>query len=124
MSNKNQGSRSDVNDSLGHTSKDRQRPIPANSQPGTTSTNVHESRDVVQKEKPTPAHLTHFHDLQGEHKESLREGAFPNRKHPGDAKEVPNGATRARRTGPHGHVIHADGSSQAQPNKHRIAKIG
>jgi len=120
---KTQASRSHPEDSRGEHSKASQKPSPANSQPGTTSTNVHESRDVVQKKKPTPAHLTHFHDLKGEHEETKDSSRFTNRKQ-GDVKEIAGAAAKARRAGPHGSVIHADGSSQAASNKHNVAKIG
>src|SRR5258708_7181918 len=121
---KTQASKSHPEDSRGEHSKASQKPSPANSQPGTTSTNVHESRDVVQKTKPTPAHLTRFHDLKGEHEETKDASRFTNRKHPGDAKEISNGAAKARNAGPHGNVIHADGTSQASPSKKQVAKIG
>ena len=85
---KGQASRSSVNDSLGHTAKDVQRPVtPAHQYGGDrTSSDPCESRDRTPKRKPQPAHQTHFHDLKGEHEETLRKGAFPNRKAPGDAR--------------------------------------
>src|ERR1700724_1269113 len=96
MSNKNQASKSHPEDTLGSHSKKSQTPVPANSQSGTTSRDIHESRDVTQKTKPTPAHVGPW-KVPGEERESLREGAFRNRQHPGDAKEIPNAAARARR---------------------------
>jgi len=36
----------------------------------------------------------------------------------------PGRVQRARKAGPHGKAKHADGSSQAEPNKHRIADGG
>jgi len=124
---KNQASRSDVHDSMPNVytvpSKESQRPEPANS---TTrdNINVDESKGGVKKRKATPAHLTHFHDLKGEHEETKDSSRFTNRKNPGDAKEISHGAAKARNAGPHGNVIHADGTSQASPSKKQVAKIG
>jgi hypothetical protein len=36
-----------------------------------------------------------------------------------DAQEVPGAAKKARTNGPHGSQIHADGSTQASPNRHK-----
>jgi hypothetical protein len=36
-----------------------------------------------------------------------------------DAKPKPGAAQRARKAGPHGYVIQADGSTQASPNPHK-----
>lgn len=121
MSNKNQASRSHPEDSLGSHSKVSQTPVPANSQTGTTSTNVHESRDVSAKTKSKPAHLTSWHNLPGEHEESLRRGAFPNRNQ-GEVKESAGAAARARQQ-MRGKLIHGDGTSDARPGK-RVARIG
>ena len=121
---KSQASRSHPEDALGAHSKASQRPVPANSQPGTTSTNIHEARDVVQKKKPTPAHVGP-QNQPGQERDSLNEGQINrvSRSVPQDAKEVPGGARKARNAG-YGSVIHADGSSQAAPNRHNVAKIG
>jgi hypothetical protein len=126
MNTKSQASRSHPEDALGkqqHT-KASQRPAPANSQPGTTSNNVHESRDVILKKTPIPAHVGP-QNQPGQERDSLNETQINRvgRPVPGDAKETPNGAAKARRA-TYGRVIHADGSSQAQPNTHRVAKIG
>jgi hypothetical protein len=122
---KTQASRSHPEDSRGEHSKASQKPSPANSQPGKTSTNVHESRDVVQKTKPTPAHVGP-HKQPGQERDSLNQAQANrvSRPVPGDAKEVPGGAAKARNAGPHGSVIHADGSSQATPSKKQVARIG
>ena len=125
MSTNSKASRSHPEDALGAHSKASQRPMPANSQPGTTSTNVHEARDVVQKRKPTPAHVGP-HNQPGQERDSLNERQIKrvSRPVPADAQEVPGAAARARRAGPHGKVIHADGTSQATPSKKQVAKIG
>ena len=84
---KTQASKSHCDDALGGISKQSQRPEPAHQYAGQrTSLDVDEAKKQNSKKKPEPAHLTHFHDLKGEHEESLRKGAFPNRKAPGDAK--------------------------------------
>ena len=118
-------SKSHVDDAKGGHSKQSQRPEPAHQYAGQrTSLDVDEAKQRTSKKKPEPAHLTHFHDLKGEHEETLRAGAFPNRKHPGDAKEVPGGAAKARRAGPHGHQVDTNGDNDATPKKRHVARIG
>src|SRR4029077_7778220 len=123
---KNQASRSDVHDSMPNVydvpSKDGQRPSPAHISVR-DNIDVDESKGGESKKK-NEAKRTHFHDLPGEHEETLRKGAFQNRKHPGDAKEVPNGAARARKAGPHGAQIDASGDNNAAQKKRRVARIG
>jgi hypothetical protein len=41
-----------------------------------------------------------------------------------DAKVVPGKAQKALKAGPHGKAIHADGSSQAEANKHKPTSGG
>jgi hypothetical protein len=85
------------------------------------SLGCHTRWHVSRKVKGTAPHVGPW-NVPGEERETLREGAFSNRKQ-GEVREVPGAAARARRA-THGKLIHADGSSQAQPNKHHIAKIG
>jgi hypothetical protein len=117
-----QASKSHTEDALGGHSKRSQTPVPANSKPGTTSTNIDEALGGVAKVKGTAPHVGPW-NTPNEERESLRENAFPNRKAPADAREVAGAAARARRL-THGKLIHADGSTQASPNKHHVAKIG
>ena len=102
-------------------SKSSQQPTPAHLSER-NNVDVEESLGGVKKVKSTTA--THYHDRKNEHEETLRKGAFQNRKHPGDAKEFPNGAAKARKAGPHGAQIDASGDNNAAPKKHRVAKIG
>ena len=125
MSTKSQALRSHPEDSRGEHSKASQKASPSNSQHGTTSTNVHESRDVIEKTKPSPAHVGP-HKQQGQERDSLNQSQANRvpRPVPGDAREVLNGAAKARRSGPHGSVVHTDGTSQATPSKKQIVKFG
>src|SRR5689334_539455 len=120
MSKSTQASRSHPEDSRGEHSKASQKPTPAHSSVR-ESIDVDEAKGGVKKVHRVPAHLTHFHDLQDEHKETLREGAFPNRK-AGVAREVAGAAARARRE-LRGKLVHADGSSDATSGK-KVARIG
>jgi hypothetical protein len=124
MSKSTQASRSHPEDSRGEHSKASQKPSPANSQPGTTSTNVHESRDVVEKTKPTPAHVGP-HKQSGQERDSLNQNQANRvrRPVPADAKEVVGAAARARQE-VHGKLVHSDGTSQATPSKKQVARIG
>jgi hypothetical protein len=127
MSKNEVASRSHPEDALGknqHT-KASQKPSPAN-------TSVRDNIDIDEalgngraKKHATPAHVGP-HNQPGQECDSLNERQINRipRPVPGDAKEVPGGAAKARRAGPHGSVIHADGTSQASPTKKQVAKIG
>jgi len=83
---KTQASRSHPEDSRGEHSKASQRPVKAHEYNGDrTSLDINEARDKTAKKKPEAAHVGPW-NIPGEHEESLRKGAFPNRKAPGDAK--------------------------------------
>jgi hypothetical protein len=117
-------SKSHVDDAKGGHSKESQRPEPANQYTGSrTSLDVNEARDKTSKKKAAPANGG-FHNRPNEERDSLNEAQSNrvSRPVPANAKEVPNGAAKARRAGPHGSVMHADGSSQAAPNKHNVAR--
>ena len=124
MSTKSQASQSHPEDSRGEHSKASQKPSPAH-------TSVRDNIDIdealggVGKKKASPAHVG-AQNQPGQERDSLNERQINrvSRPLPGDAREVPGGARKARNAGPHGSAIHADGSSQAAPNKHHVAKIG
>ena|SRR5258708_37608272 len=121
---KTQASKSDPRDALGGTDKNKQKPENAHVYKGQrTSLDPCESRDRTPKKKPEAAHVGPW-NIPGEHEETLRKGAFPNRKAPGDAKEVPGGAAKARRAGPHGSQINSSSDNNAAPKKRHTARIG
>jgi len=108
-------SKSHVDDAKGGHSKESQRPEPAHQYSGPRpSTNTEEAFGGVPKNKPAAAHVGPW-NIPGEHEETLRRGAFPNRKQ-GEVKEVPNAASKARKA-TFGKLIHADGTSQATPSR-------
>src|SRR5712664_925064 len=105
---KNQASRSVPEDSLGATPKSVQKATPAHEYTGQrTSLDIDEARDKTSKKKPAPANGG-FHSQPGQERDSLNEAQINrvSRPVPGDAKETPGGAAKARRAGPHGSVIH------------------
>jgi hypothetical protein len=131
MSNKNQvskqASRSHPEESMpgvyGEKSKASLRPVsPANSQPGSTS-HPEEALGGHVKKHAVPAHVG-VHKEQGQEHDSLSKLNRFDRSVPGDAREVPNGAARARRAGPHGSQIDSSGDNNAAPKKRHLAKIG
>ncbi len=84
---KNVASKSHVDDAKGGHPKQGQRPEPAHQYTGQrTSLNIDEAKGGgIKKVKPEPGHVGQW-NIPGEHEETLRKGAFPNRKAPGDAK--------------------------------------
>jgi hypothetical protein len=123
---RNQASCSHPEDALGvgH-SKSVQKPNPAH-------LSQRENVDVDEalgnggaKKHATRAH-TGPQNQPGQERDSLNEAQINRipRPVPGDAKEVPGGATKARRAGPHGKQIHVDGSNDAATGPKKVARIG
>ena len=119
-----QASKSHTEDALRGHSKASQRPVPAHTSVR-DDIEIDEALGGVGKKKATPAHVGPQNQL-GQERDSLNERQIQRipRPVPGDAKDVPGGARKARNAGPHGRVIHADGTSQATPSKKQVAKIG
>jgi hypothetical protein len=119
-----QASRSHQDDALRlpQHSKFSQQPTPAHLSER-NNVDVDEAKGGVAKKK-SAAHVGP-QNRPGEERDSLNEkqNARINRSHPGDAREVPGGAAKARRAGPHGKPIHADGSNDATSGK-SVARIG
>jgi|ERR1700730_13949958 len=118
---KNQASRSVPEDSLGkpqHT-KASQRPVTPAHESVRDNIDIDESKGGSgPKKKAAPANVG-FWNEPGQERDSLNKRQINrvSRPVPGDAKEVPGGAAKARRAGPHGSVIHVDGTSQATGKK-------
>ena len=81
---------------------------------------VDETKGGVSKKKAAPAHVGQW-NIPGEHEETLRKGAFPNRE-AGVVKESGPKRVQAARQETHGKLINADGTSQATPGT-KVARL-
>jgi hypothetical protein len=123
MSKNEVASRSHPEDSRGEHSKASQKPSPANASVR-DNIDIDEAKGGVKKVVATPAHVGP-QNQPGQERDALNESQINrvSRPVPQDAKEVPGGAAKARRAGPHGKQIHADGSNDATSGK-SVARIG
>ena len=115
-----QASKSHPEDSRGGHSKASQKPEPGNSQPGTTSTNIDETKGGVNKVRPKPAHVGHANPHPKQEQDGVHNGV-PVQKNRAAEAAKPSAAGRVAQTlatGPHGKQKNADGSSFAEPRKH------
>jgi hypothetical protein len=103
-------SKSHIDDAKGGHSRESQTPAPAHQYAGErTSTNCDEALGGVPLRRPQPGHSGPGTPSKSD--ETLK-GAFK-REQVRDAKVVPGATQRALKAGPHGKVIHADGSKQS-----------
>ena len=122
---KNQASRSHPEESMpgvyGTRSKESLKPAPAH-ESVRDNIDVDESKGGVGKKKAAPAHVGP-QNQPGQERDSLNEKQINrvSRPVPGDAKEVPGAAARARQE-THGKLINADGTSQATPGT-KVARL-
>ena len=124
---RNQASRSHQEDALGkpqHT-KASQRPLTPAHESVRESIDVDEAKGGVKKVVRDPGHVGP-QNRPGEERDSLNEKQIAriDRSHPGDAREISNGAAKARKAGPHGNQIDASGDNNAAPKKRHLARIG
>jgi hypothetical protein len=124
MSKNEVASRSHSEDALSGHPKNVQRPAPAHTSVR-DNIDIDEAKGGVKKTKATPAHVGP-QNQPGQECDSLNERQIKrvSRPVPPDAKEVPGGAAKARRAGPHGKQIHADGSNDAATGPNKVARIG
>ncbi len=115
-----QASKSHPEDSRGGHSKASQKPAPANSQPGTTSTNIDETKGGANKVKPKSVHVGHA-NVHPEQEGSGKHNGVATEKNRAAEAAKPSAAGRvaqALAAGAHGKQKNADGSSFAEPRKH------
>src|ERR1700719_3905747 len=110
---RSQASKSSPEDALGKIPKSIQKAVPAHVGAFTSTSDINEALGGKTKKMAPPANGG-FQNQPGQERDSLNERQLSrvSRPVPGDAKEVPNGAAKARRAGPHGKIVQTDGSSQ------------
>ncbi len=111
-------SKSHPEDALGKHSKASQKLD--SSQPGTTSTNIDETKGGVKKVKPAPAHVGHANPHPKQEGDGVHSGVKTAVNRSQEAVGVAS-ATRvqqARSAGPHGAQIDSQGNTNDEPKKH------